>query len=181
LAEQSVPPSRPIAFKEKMNPFTLYTLSVNPFRSWSAFAWKTGEMMLASGQVIGHRSNRMFSAGHSPGAGDRRESALMGQEKLAAASESSQAVAFSLLRLNQQFGAIAFKQMLMATAAIISVATSHTPGQSVARQTKFVRDKLADSAVATSQLSKSAARIAHRGLKPIHSRTSGNAKRLAKR
>jgi hypothetical protein len=164
-----------------MNPFTLYTLSVNPFRSWSALAWKTGEMMLASGQVIGHRSNRMLSAGHAPGAGDRREFALMGQEKLAAAAESSQAVAFNLLRLNQQFGAIAFKHMLATTAAIISVAASRTPGQCVARQTKLVRDTLTHSAVATSQLSKSAARVAHRGLKPIHSRATGNAKRLAKR
>jgi hypothetical protein len=164
-----------------MNPFTLYTLSVNPFRSWWAFAWKTGEMMLASGQVIGHRSKRMRSAGHSPGAGDRREFALMGQEKLAAAAESSQAVAFNLLRLNQQFGAIALKQMLTATAAIISVATSRTPGQSVARQSKLVRDTMSHSVVATSQLSKSAARLAHRGLKPIHSRATGNAKRLAKR
>ena len=163
-----------------MNPFTLYTLSVNPFRSWSAFAWKTGEMMLASGQVIGHRSNRMLSAGHSPGASDRHEFALMGQEKLAAATEASQAMALSWLRLNQEFGAMALKQMMTATASIISMAASRTPGQSVARQTKFVRNTLTHSAVATSQLSKSAARVANRGLKPIHSRATGNAKRLGK-
>jgi hypothetical protein len=105
----------------------------------------------------------------------------MGQEKIAAAAESSQAVAFSWMRLNQEIGAMALKQMMTATAAIISVAASRTPGQSVARQTKFVRDTMSHSAVATSQLSKSAARLANRGLKPIHSRATGNAKRLAKR
>ncbi len=163
-----------------MNPITFYTLSLNPLRVWSEFAWKTGEMMLASVQVIGHRSNRMLSADSSPSAGDRRELALMGQEKIAAAAESAHAMALSWIRFNQRFGAIAFKQMLTGTAAIISLAASRTPGQSAARQTKLVRDTITHSAVATSQLSKSVARIAHRGLKPIHSRATGNAKRLGK-
>ena len=164
-----------------MNPIALTSLSVNPFQIWSEFAWKTGEMMLASVQVIGHRSKRIISGGSSPSTGDRRELVLMGQEKITAAAESSQAVALSLMRLNQQFGAIAFKQMFTATAAMTSLAASRTLGQSVARQTKLVRDTVTHSAVATSQLSKSAARVAHRGLKPIHSRTTGNAKRLGKR
>jgi hypothetical protein len=163
-----------------MNPIALTALSGNPFQIWLEFAWKAGEMMLASAQVIGHRSNRMVTAGSSPSAGDRRELALMGQEKIAAAAESSQAVAWSWMRLNQQFGAIAFRQMLTATAGIISLTASRTPGQSIARQTKLVRDTVTHSAVATSQLSKSAARVAHRGLKPIHSRATGNAKRLGK-
>lgn len=58
--------------------------------------------MLASVQVIGHRSNRMLSAGSSPDAGQRREFALMGQEKIAAASESAQAMALSWIKLNQE-------------------------------------------------------------------------------
>ena len=163
-----------------MNPVARTVLSVNPFQIWSEFAWKTGEMMLASVQVIGHRSNRMLSAGSSRSAGDRRELALMGQEKIAAGAESAQAMAVSWMRFNHQFGAIAFKQMLAGTAAIMSLAASRTPGQSVARQTKLVRDTMTHSAVATSQLSKSAARVAHRGVKPIHSRATGNAKRLGK-
>ncbi len=163
-----------------MKPITLYTLPVNPFRIWSAFAWKTGEMMLASVQVIGHRSKRMLSAGNSPSAGDRRELALMGQEKFAAAAESVQAMAFGGTRLNQQLGAMAFKQILTGTAAIMSLAASRTAGQSVARQTRLVRDTMTHSAVAMSQLSKSAAHLAHRGLKPFHSRATGNAKRLGK-
>lgn len=58
--------------------------------------------MLASVQVIGHRSNRMLSAGSSPDAGQRREFALMGQEEIAAASESAQAMALSWIKLNQE-------------------------------------------------------------------------------
>ena len=164
-----------------MNRTALYTQSLNPLTMWSNFAWKTGEMMLASMHVIGHRSNRMLAAGSSPNTADQREFALMGKEKVAAAVESAQAMAFALLRFNQQFAAIAFRQMFTGAAAIRSLATSRTPGQSVERQTMLLRETMAHSAVATSQLSKSAARVAHRGLQPIHSRATANSKRLGKR
>lgn len=163
-----------------MNP--IYSaLSFNPLKIWSDFAWNTGEMMLASVHVIGHRSNRMLSADTPPNAADQREFALMGQEKVTAAAESAQAMSFAWLRFNQQVAAIAFRQMFAGTAAIRSLAASRTPGQSLARQTRLVRDTMTHSAAATSQLSKSAARVAQRGLKPIHSRATANAKRLGKR
>jgi hypothetical protein len=41
----------------------------------------------------------------------------MGQEKIVAAAESAQAMALSMIRLNQQFGALAFKQMLTGATA----------------------------------------------------------------
>ncbi|MEO8164716.1 MAG: polyhydroxyalkanoate granule-associated phasin [Betaproteobacteria bacterium] len=164
-----------------MNPLTLYTATMNPLQSWSMFAWKTGEMMLASAQVIGHRSKRMLLAGPSPVASDRREFALMGQEKVEAAAASSQAMALGWMRMSQEFGAIAFRQMLSGTMAMMSLASIRTPAQSMAHQTKLVRDTLNHSAAVTSQLNKSVGKIAHRGLKPIHSRATGNAKRLAKR
>ena len=163
-----------------MKPATLYTLSLDPFRIWSTFIWNTGEMLLASAQVIGHRSDRMISAGTSPALADRREFALMGQEKIAAAAESVKAMALGWMALNHQLGGIAFKQMLAGTEAIMSLAVSRTPGQSVARQTKLVSATITHAAAATSQLSQSTARLAHRGLKPIHSRATGNAKRLGK-
>ena len=136
--------------------------------------------MLASIQVISQRSDQLLSAGTSPALADRREFALMGQEKIAAAAESVQAMAVGWMGLNHQLGAIAFKQMLAGTAALMSLAVSRTPGQSMARQTKLVSDTLTHAVAATSQLSKSTARLAHRGLKPIHSRATRNAKRLRK-
>src|SRR5512147_2400705 len=109
-----------------MNLFGLYASSVDPLRIWSAFAWKNGEMMLASIQVISERSDRLLSAGASPALADRREFVLMGQEKIAAAAESVQAMAVGWMGLNHQLGAIAFKQMLAGTAAIMSLAVSRT-------------------------------------------------------
>lgn len=160
---------------------TLYGLSAHPFLLWSELAFKTGEMMLASALVIGQRTNRMAGAGLSPSASDQREFALMGSEKISAAAESAHAMASSMLSLNQQIAALAFKQMLTGATAMMSLLSSRTPGQSVARQASFVRDSMANSTVAASQLSTSTAQLVKRGLKPIHSRAKGNAKRLAKR
>ena len=53
----------------------------NPFLLWTELAWKTGEMMMTSAEVIGHRANRMATAGPVPSLRDRREFTLMGQEK----------------------------------------------------------------------------------------------------
>lgn len=141
---------------------------------------KTGEMMLASAQVINHRTGRMASAGLSPDSRDRQEFALMGQEKIAAASESAQAVAARMLNLNQQMGALAFNQLIAGTAGIMSVAAAKTMAQSSKAQAELMRNTMSGSARAASQLADSVARIAHHGLKPVHSRATANAKRLAK-
>lgn len=141
---------------------------------------KTGEMMLASAQVINHRTGRMASAGLTPDSRDRQEFALMGQEKIAAASESAQAIAARMLNLNQQMGTLAFNQMVAGTAGIMSVAAAKTMAQSSKAQAEFVRDTMSSSAKAASQLADSVVRIAHHGLKPVHSRATANAKRLAK-
>jgi len=146
--------------------------SLAPFQIWAALFRETGDIMLASAQVVGHRTGRMLSTGNPASESDLNEFALMGWEKIAAASESTQAMALSWM---------AFKQLFLGMTAFTSLAASRSPAQSVAAQTKLVRDTLAHSAVATSQLSKSAGRSAHRNLNPVYVRTTANAKRLAKR
>lgn len=155
-------------------------ISANPFVLWTSLAFKTAEMMTASAQVIGHRTKRMATAGPTPNARDRREFSLMGQEKMEAASESVQAMAKHMTTINQQIGAQAVSQMLAGATDILSLATSRTAGQAVARQARLIRT-LTRGAVSAPRLSSSAARLAQRGLKPIHSRATANAKRLAKK
>jgi hypothetical protein len=156
-------------------------LFMNPFLIWSRLAWKTAEMANASAQVIGHRTRRLALAGSVPSARDQREFALMGQKKGDAALESAQAVGVRLLMLNQQFAALAFKQMLSASVAMMSIAASRTAAEAVDRQLKLVRDTMTDSVVAASKLSGSTAHLARRALKPVHTRVSGNVRRLGKR
>jgi hypothetical protein len=156
-------------------------LFLNPFLMWSRLAWKTGEMAIASAQVIGLRTKRIALAGSLPDPRDQREFALMGQEKGAAAMESAQAVGARILMLNQQFAALAFKQIQSVSASLMSIAASRSAAESVERQSKLAHDTMAGSVVAASKLSGSTAQLARRALKPVHARVSANAKRLGKK
>jgi hypothetical protein len=117
---------------------------VLPFVVWSELAMKTGEMMLASAQVIGHRTHRIAKAGATPNARDRREFTLMGREKVEAAHESAFAMGSQIARMNSQLGLKAWQDMMAAGSAMLSLT----------------------------------AQVASRGLAPIHSRATANAKRL---
>jgi hypothetical protein len=152
----------------------------NPFLVWSRLAWKTSEMMLASAQVIQHRTGRIAAAGAAPSARDRREFALMGQEKIEAGVQSASAMAAQMMAMNPLLGPRAFKHMMTGAAAVMSLAASRTAGQAMARHAKLVRTMMQSTAT-TAQLSGAAARLAQRGLKPIHSRATANADRLGKR
>lgn len=141
---------------------------------------KTGEMMLASAQVISHRTGRIAAAGMSPDARDRSEFALMGQEKIAAAAESASAITGRMFNLNQQIGTIAVNQMAAGAAGILSLSVARTLAQSGKVHAEFMRDSVSSSARAAAQLAESVARVAHHGLAPIHSRATANARRLGK-
>ena len=119
----------------------------------------------------------MVSAGVIPSARDQREFTLMGQEKMEAAAESMQAMAMQALHMNQQMGMLAYRQMMSGAIGLLSAASTMAPFSS-GQQTKLLRDTLANSTEAMSHLSGATARLAHHGLKPIHTRARGNAKRL---
>ena len=151
-----------------------------PLVLWSDLATKALEMMLASAQVIGYRTGRMAQAGPAPNARDRREFALMRQEKIEAGAHSAQAMAARMMTMSQPWGALAFRHLLQNSAALMSLASSRTPSQFMARQAALAR-ALGQSASSVAHVSGSAAKLAHRGLKPIHARATANAKRLGKR
>jgi hypothetical protein len=151
----------------------------NPYTAWAEVAMKTGEMMLASAQVIGHRTGRMASAGASPSLRDRREFSRMGMEKVEAASESAWAMGQHLSAMNAQLGLQAWKDLCDAGSAWMSLASSKNVSQAVQRQARLVQS-VSQSAASASKVSDVAARMASRGLKPIHSRATANAKRLGR-
>ena len=163
-----------------MNSSRALNLFMNPFLMWSRLTWQTAEVAIASAQVIGHRTSRLALAGSVPSARNQREFALMGHEKGEAAMESAQAVGVRMLMLNQQLAALALKQMLSASVALMSIAASRTAAESVDRQSKLVRDTMASSVVAASKLSGSTAQLARHALKPVHTRVSGNVRRLGR-
>jgi hypothetical protein len=132
-----------------------------PLMLWSDLTTKTLKMMLASAQVIGHRTGQLALAGPAPNARNRREFALMGQEKIEAGAQSAQAMAAHMLTMSQPWGALAFRQILRNSAAFMSLASSRTPSQLIARQAALPR-VLGQSVVSMAGVSKNATKLAHR-------------------
>ncbi len=119
-------------------------------------------------------------AGHTPNARDRREFALMGQEKLEAGTKSAQAMAAHILAMGEPWGASAYRDGLRNYAALVSFANSRTASQAITRQAALLH-ALSQSALGMAQASTSVTALAHRGLGPIHAKAVANAKRLRKR
>jgi len=138
-------------------------------------------MLHASAQVIARRSGRMMLAGPRPNARDRDEFSLMGREKIAACADSWEGLAAQMTRLNLELGSRWFRQTLATTSSLASLAGSRTVGQALGRHSAMVKDALSSSIAESTRMSRSAARLAHAGLKPIHSRATGNARRLGRR
>ncbi len=145
---------------------------------WVDVAFKTQEMLLSSGSVIQLRTERMARAGLSPNAEDLAEMQLMGHEKLAAASESGAAMANQLH--STQFALVnrAMKHWLGGAVALFSLGTSVTPSQ-IETHGRALAGAATRSVATLTQLSSAGARIAQRGLKPIHAKATSNARRLA--
>jgi hypothetical protein len=151
----------------------------NPLMLWTDVALKTNEMLMFAGSVIQMRTQRMAQAGLAPTPADIDELQLMGHEKLEAATESGAAIANQLHTTNYALVNRAVQQWLGGANALVGLATSTSPAQAMSHGDRFVNAAARSVATAT-QLSSAAARIAQRGLRPIHSRTTSNARRLSR-
>jgi hypothetical protein len=136
-------------------------------------------MLLASAQVIGHRTGRMRGATFPLSARDRREFTLMGQEKLAAACESSLAIFAHLTAENRRLALGRLWASWAASSRVLSLAASRTPAQAIARHAALVRSLggLTRSSASGATL----LQLAERAMRPIHSRATRNARRLSRR
>jgi hypothetical protein len=123
----------------------------NPFFLWADIALKTTEMMVASGQVITHRVDRIARAGANPSARDRKEFTLMGTEKAKAAGDAAFAV-----------GMQAWQQWFTACMGMALPATARGRKRAMSRA------------------STNAARLTQAAIGPYHRASRANAKRLAR-
>ena len=150
----------------------------NPLMLWADVALKTQEMLVSAGSVIQLRTERIARAGLAPSAEDLVEFQLMGQEKLAAVSESGAAVAHQWHTTGFSLAQRSVRHWLGGATAWVGLATSLTPAQAVAHSHALF-DAGSRAAATASQIGSAGARIAQRGLKPIHAKATANARRLA--
>ncbi len=151
-----------------------------PMLVWATLAWKTGEMLLASAQVIGHRTQRIARAGLLPNARDRREFTRMGSEKVDAAQASLQAMSMRMVTINQELAGLAVQQLLQGVGSIALLMATPGLAFSGSHQTRLWREATTNSLDTLSHLSGAFAHLAHHGLRPIHSRATSNARRLGR-
>lgn len=150
---------------------------INPLMVWTDVALKTGEMLMSSSSVIQLRTQRMATAGLAPNANDIAEFQLMGQEKLDAASESGAAMAHEIGTRQVALMGHAMQHWLGSVSAFFALAVATTPAEALSRHGEFV-DAATRTVVVASELSNAGARVAQRGLAPIHEKATSNARRL---
>lgn len=151
----------------------------NPLMLWTDVALKTNEMLVSAGSVIQMRTQRMAQAGLQPGPADIDEMQLMGHEKLEAVAESGAAIANQLHTTHYALVNRAVQHWVGSANALVGLATSTSPAQAMSHGNRFV-DAVTRSAATATQLTSAAARIAQRGLRPIHAKATANARRLTR-
>ena len=146
--------------------------------AWTDLAFRTGELMLASANVIQHRTHRMATSGLVPGQHDHQEFMRMGHEKLIGFGASAAAISASMI-VHQRLAAKAVAHSLASGAAMLSLLSSRSAAEALARQLKLAETIVQASSTAE-RLSGSAARMSLRALAPVSRIAKANAKRLQK-
>lgn len=125
-------------------------------RNALTLATQSAQLAFAVPQVVAHRLARMAAAGAKPSQRDRKEFELMGAEKMAAFSESWNAMALQTVRANQQ----------LAAACLHSIWSPWTSGKPAAHAVAQWQDAALD--------------VIGKGLTPVHRKATANAKRLGR-
>jgi hypothetical protein len=142
-------------------------------------ARRISELAVAAASVIDHRTRQMANAGLTPNARDHQEFALMGQEKMDAALESTQAMIAETLAMHQWLVQATLQQLSASAAAIASLFTTQTPADLVQAQVTLASETLATLQSAGEKAAAYLTSTAAQGLQPVHSRATANAQRLA--
>ena len=151
-----------------------------PGLPWADLARQWGETMLASAEVVVRRTAWMTGPHARPSVRDRRELAVMGPEKVAAAMAAANAVTAQWTTTNARLVLLAWQRLAAASAAMSSLAGSRTPAQAWSRGPAALR-ALDAAATAQRRLSDATATLGARGLAPVRKRAAANARRLRKR
>lgn len=145
--------------------------------AWSRLAWRTGETILASSEVIARRTTAAWMAGATPDARDRAENARMVQEKWEASAECASSVAATLLGQAMQGSGQWWLDAWRLQLGLASLATSATPAQARARLARVAASAVPMmNRAAVDALARSSAALA-----PVHRRTGANVRRLRRR
>jgi len=149
----------------------------NPLLLWTDVVAQTSVMLLSSSTVVQIRTDRLFRDALTPGQADVDEIGLMGHEKLSAASESGAAMVNHLHTVHFALPQRAVRQSFETVEAMVALLVALSPSEVATRMQRLLQVSKRSAATA-SQLCSASARIAQRGLRPVHQRAASNASRL---
>jgi hypothetical protein len=147
-----------------------------PFAALLALTTTTAELLLASGQVIGHRTGRMLKTGPAT-ADDRREFELMASEKIEAVVDSSKSMVSRWMTMWNDMAGRMYSAQQDVAAALSSLASSRTPDEAAVHQ-MTLSNTVSDFSMSPVQFASDAIKLFGGGLAPFHSTALANAKRL---
>jgi hypothetical protein len=143
---------------------------------------KSSEIALACGQTIWYRTLMMASADAAALTDvERREFSRMYTEKVQALMDYGQIMAREMVRLNEQFAMMAWSQFLSSGMAMTSLATGQNPGRTFATQRQLMDSAGQRASDASQKISAAMTRAAAKGLAPVHTAVTANARRLGRR
>ncbi len=149
----------------------------NPLLLWTDVAAQTGVMLMSSSTVVQIRTGQLLRDAIAPGQADVHEIGLMGQEKLEAAGESGAAMVNQLHTAQFALPQRAVRLSFQAAEAMAGLMAAISPAEAATRLQRLL--EITNRSLANaSQLCSASARIAQRGLRPVHERASANARRL---
>jgi len=150
-----------------------------PLGLWTDLMVATGEMLVASAEVIGHRTGRMSAAQLPLSSHDAKEFTLMVQEKAEAGQEAAMALAEQATRTATRMAMNVPMQMMALGPLAWGLASSQTVPQLLEAQMKLGQALVQP--LTGHDFAHDAVRAGHAAMKPYHRRATANAKRLSKR
>lgn len=153
--------------------------NTTPFGLWTDLMFATGEMLVASAEVIGHRTGRMSTAQLPLSARDAKEFSLMVQEKAEAGQEAAMALAEQATRTATRMAMNLPIQMMALGPLAWGLASSQTVPQLLEAQMKLGQALVEP--LNGHDFAHDAMQAGHAAMKPYHSRATANAKRLSKK
>ncbi|HEY4542680.1 MAG TPA: polyhydroxyalkanoate granule-associated phasin [Noviherbaspirillum sp.] len=162
---------------------TLYTMPARtrapvPTLPWVSLAVTGMQMWSAAAVVIQQRVTRMVLAGPNPNARDRREFQRMGIEKLEAAAESANAMAWHSAASVPQAGMLVMQQWVRVAPNVFEAALQG-PAALFALQGAWWQSLMRNYSALGSHHLDTAATVARHGMHPLHRRVTANARRLS--
>lgn len=153
---------------------------LDPWSAWLALAARSGEMLMASQQVIAARSARIAAAGATPSLADQREFTRMVSEKVDAFSRSALGAGAAWTPGLQALASQAMQSWAALASSGLQLASSRNLAQALQRQAELARRANRHVPVLW-RASEAQARLLDTALEPVHRTATANSRRLGRR